>query len=271
MLDPPHREVDYPAVAEQLGLPVTDTRLKLGFPAPEVVAATEEEGARAFGEALRAAGVSVTVIDGRELAAIPWPRLVTRFEFGPDALVGVCGDETFRVRYDTHVTGVYWKPPPGFPAGGPDSLDPIPVPQEAHGAALADAIQWSAGLDLFYSDGGALSRLTLARDATDWRGLGELHGTSPTLNLETSVSEFARRFRSRVIDTRLENVRPRRRFVVGATGFDLDLRKGFSYGTLLLRQALAAVSDDLGDLSQFELGSRVAYVLNVHRIRSIPG
>ena len=70
------------------------------------------------------------------------------------------------------------------------------------------------------------------------------------------------RFEHADVDTRLEHVRPRRRFSMGDESFDIDMRKMFSYGTLLLRQALMAVSPELGDLPQYELGTRVAYILN---------
>ena len=76
------------------------------------------------------------------------------------------------------------------------------------------------------------------------------------------LAELDRRFDQPTIDTRLENVRPRQRFAMGDDTFDMDLRKLFSYGTLLLRQALMAVSPELGSLTQYELGCRVAYVLN---------
>ena len=63
------------------------------------------------------------------------------------------------------------------------------------------------------------------------------------------------------MDARLENVRPRRRFVAGESGFDMDLRKHYSFGTLLLRHALEEISPELKDVPHYEYGSRLACVL----------
>jgi hypothetical protein len=83
--------------------------------------------------------------------------------------------------------------------------------------------------------------------------------------MNVTVSACRRYFHDIEIDSRLEGVRPRQRFVMGEQGFDLDLRKMYSFGTLLLRQALDAVSPELKDLTQYELGSRLAYVLHTQR------
>ena len=76
------------------------------------------------------------------------------------------------------------------------------------------------------------------------------------------LTECERRFSHIEVDQRLSGVLPRQRFAMGDMRFDPDMRKNFSYGTLLLRQALNSVSPELGDLTQFELGSRLAYVLS---------
>jgi hypothetical protein len=75
------------------------------------------------------------------------------------------------------------------------------------------------------------------------------------------LAECARRFQRLSVDARLENVRPRRRFVAGDAGFDVDLRKHYSFGTLLLRHALEEISPTLKDLPHYEYGSRLACVL----------
>jgi hypothetical protein len=68
------------------------------------------------------------------------------------------------------------------------------------------------------------------------------------------------------VDARLDNVRPRRRFVAGDGGFDMDLRKHYSFGTLLLRHALEEISPDLKDLPHYEFGSRLACALGKEKL-----
>ena len=64
------------------------------------------------------------------------------------------------------------------------------------------------------------------------------------------------------LDTRLENVRPRQRFIMGEAGFDPDQRKRYSFGTLLLCHILDSISPELRDVPQYELGSRLGYALS---------
>ena len=130
---------------------------------------------------------------------------------------------------------------------------------------LAEAIQFMAGLDVYVPLRGGLRRIALVQGLTDFGGLGDRASGQASRDLETMVAELDRRYPDGVVDTRLEHVRPRRKFAMGDESFDLDLRKLFSYGTLLLRQALMAVDAGLGDLTQYELGSRVAWVLDRKR------
>ena len=86
-------------------------------------------------------------------------------------------------------------------------------------------------------------------------------GATPGESLAVTASECERRFDHFALDMRLTGVLPRQRFAMGDPTFDPDIRKNFSYGTLLLRQALYTVSAEPGDPTQWELGSRLAYVL----------
>lgn len=49
---------------------------------------------------------------------------------------------------------------------------------------------------------------------------------------------------------------------MGEAGFDPDLRKRYSFGTLLLCHILDSISAELRDVPQYELGSRMAYALS---------
>jgi hypothetical protein len=252
--------VDHQAVADLLGLDVQAMRLKIGFPAPEVLAATDPEPAREMADRLHATGLRVASFDGSELSALPWPELVSSFYFDEDALTARVGDEAVVVPYDAPVTIVYYKPPPDFQGPGEDAVSAART--AGRGRVLAEAIQFMAGADVYVPHAAGMRRVCFVSGPTDFGGLGERQGSGPAQNLELMVAELSRRFENGVVDTRLENVRPRRKFAMGDDSFDLDMRKLFSFGTLLLRQALMAVDPELGDLPQYELGSRVACVLN---------
>jgi hypothetical protein len=71
--DPPHGTVDHQAVAEALGLELADTSPKIRFGAPEVMRASEPGRAIPFSHLLSDGGLKVVVIDGAELARVPWP------------------------------------------------------------------------------------------------------------------------------------------------------------------------------------------------------
>jgi hypothetical protein len=265
--DPPHAEVDHDAAAQVLGLAVGEARPKINFWAPEVLAASDPERATEAAAALRRAGLSVVVLDGEQLVDIPWPTLVSSFELGESALIARVKDYEVRLPYDLPILGVYCKPPADFPLGGPLGEGERPKPPEApggEGLATAEAIQWMSILDLYFAQGGEHERITIARDLTDFSALGNPQGPATTETVAATVAELQRRCTRLDLDTRLENVRPRQRFVMGEAGFDLDLRKRYSFGTLLLRQMLDSISPELRDLTQYELGSRLAYVLR-HR------
>jgi hypothetical protein len=60
----------------------------------------------------------------------------------------------------------------------------------------------------------------------------------------------------------MEDVRPRHRLTVGGAGVEHEGRKLYSFGTRSLRDLLGSTSPDLADITQFELGSRLSYVMN---------
>jgi len=255
--DPPHREVNRDAVAAILGMEVADAGVKIRFPAPEVLAASDEDRALEFATSLRAAGMTVKIIDGHALATIPWPVPVSSFSFGVDWLAARVGDEDIEIPYDTPLAGVYCKPPWDF--------DPGPVPGLApgdRGLAIAEALEWSTNLDLYFRRDGEVQRMSIVQDHVDFAGLGDRLLDTAEENMALTVKEFEHRFPNLELDRRLENVRPRTRLKLGDDTFELEMRKLFSFGTLLLRQVLESVETGLGDLTQYEFGSRVAYLVS---------
>ena len=240
--NPPHGYVREETAAAILALPTDHARLKMRFGAPEILAATDPDRAVEVAISLKGAGVRVEMREAAELARVPWPILASRFEFGATGLSAQCGSESIELRYDEPVFGVYCEPPSDFapPAGAPDPHDGM----VRVGPVAADALEWVPHLDLYHARNGVPHRLSIA-------------GTG----LVAMVDECRTRFQNLALDARLEGVRPRRRFVAGEQGFDADMRKRYAFGTLLLRHVLAEISPELRDLTQYELGSRLAYLL----------
>ena len=250
-------------MADALGLEPANASLKIGFAAPEVMRSSDRARALPFAEMLSDTGMNVKVIDGEDLARVPWPQPISSMSFGPDGLVGSFRGRTVTVRYEEPVLAVFCKPPLNYtrPSAIP-SLTP-----SNKGIQIAEALDGMAILDLYARRGAQLERITIAQDVADFSDLGELQGGSPVESLKATLAECGRRFARLTVDARLENVRPRRRFVPGDAGFDMDLRKHYSFGTLLLRHALGEISADLKDLPHYEYGSRLACALGKDTLR----
>jgi hypothetical protein len=261
--DPPHSSrVDHQVVADALGLELANTSLKIGFSAPEVLRCAERARSLPFAHLLTDAGLKVSVLDGADLARVPWPVPISSMSFGPEGFVCGFRGRSLTLRYDEPVLAVFCKPPLGY-------TRPPNVPaltSTSRGLQIAEALDGMAILDLYTKRGGQLERITIAQDITDFTDLGELQGGSPAESLKATLSECARRFKRLTVDARLDNVRPRRRFVAGEAGFDMDLRKHYSFGTLLLRHALEEISPDLKDLPHYEYGSRLACALGKEKL-----
>lgn len=254
--DPQHGSVDIPIVAEILGISEHDAGLKMAFGAPEVLMATDPEPARQMAAALGEAGVTVKVLDGHALDRLPWPTAALSFAFGKDGLVADTPDGVLSIGWDAPVFAVYCRPPAKFSAPEP----PRVVDRDSvTGAEAAEASQWGAVLDLYVERNGETRRLLVSEALTDFSALS-LGGPIGDVVAETA-RQCSDRFEHLVLDERFDGVRPRQRFRMGDESFDLDMRKLFSYGTLLLQQVLASVSDDLGNLTQYEYGSRLVHAL----------
>ncbi|MDH3272327.1 MAG: hypothetical protein OEN56_13390 [Gemmatimonadota bacterium] len=254
--NPPHDEVDLDAASTLIGLDVFQTRLKFIFSAPEVLTASDRASAEGVAESFRSAGVSVATFDGLELWAIPWPEPVSSFEFTGTGLVARLPDRELELTYDSNVVGVYCKPPAGFRT---KSTQPTVSPDD-DGMDIVNAIEWMANLDLYFVRDGSLQRISIIEDLTDFSGLGPMRRRTVAEDMEETAAGCNRRFSKMVLDTRLENVRPRRRFVGGDAAVNPELRERYSFGTLLLKGMLASISPELADLTQYELGSRLGYV-----------
>ncbi|MDX1495315.1 MAG: hypothetical protein R3253_14710 [Longimicrobiales bacterium] len=236
--DPPHGQVDEDTVSRVLGLDPDTTALKVAFPAPEVLAASGPQRAHDIGDELTDAGLHIRVIPGHDLAEIPWPRLARSPSFGSDGLVARVGDDRVEIPYSAQVWCVSCRPPEDFSAEASVSLSEA---EGGPGPRVAEALEWTPHLDLYYGSGGTQRRVTLVDDVPH------------------ALEEVERLFHRVGVDRRLEGIRPRQRFVAGDHGFDIDLRKAFSFGTLLLRQILQSISEELRDIPQYEFASRLSF------------
>ena len=254
--DPPHREVDLDAASAIIGLDVFQTRLKCIFPAPEVLTASGGGRAVEVAHSFKNAGVRLAVIDGQELAAIPWPDPVSVFAFTDAGLAATLHDRAMTLPYDSLGVGVYCSPPADFRSERPTEKAFAPggdaaAPLDNYGAIVVEAIEWRANLDLYFVRDDVLHRISFVEDLTDFSSVDPLQQRTASENLE--------------FDTRLENVRPRRRFVPGASEEDSIVRKRYSFGTPLLRDILGSISPEISDLTQYELGSRLGYITSRDR------
>jgi hypothetical protein len=256
--DPPHGEVSLPSVAAALAVPPEDIRPKLDFQAPEILAATDRPRAMEVAEALNTAGASVVASDGLDLARIPWPSLVASLALGPDSLAVRAGGVTVDVPFGAILLGVHCAPPADFV---PPWVTSTATQERPEGPAAAEVLEWVEHLDLYVGLEGGLRRFSVAPELTDFSGVIPA-GDDSSSAVEALVTVLGRRCTSLPMDDRLVGVRPRRRFLAGEAGFNPDQRRRYAFGTLLLRHTLESIAPELRDVTQYELGSRLAYVLS---------
>lgn len=261
--DPPHPDVDLHAAAALVGLDVFQTRLKFLFPAPEVLASSDGAFATGIAESYRRAGVQAATVDGQDLLDLPWPDLVSAFEFKGNGLIASTRSGDIELPYDTNIFGVYCCPPSDHRPEAP----PEPADLSGVGLEIAEAIERTAILDLYFDRDGRTQRITLARGVTDFAGLDAVRQGTPAEDMNETVAGITRRFTRMVLDPRLENVRPRSRFRGGDAAKNPDTRQRYSFGTLLLLGILTSIGPEVGDLTQYELGSRLGYLTSRARAR----
>ena len=126
--------------------------------------------------------------------------------------------------------------------------------------SVAETLERTAFVDLYLSHGAEIRRVSVAQGVTDFSGLGQAKAMVASANVNAFILECERRFDDLDIDDRLVDVRPRQRPMVGTTQERGD-RRLFSFGTLALSSLLESVSPDLKALTQFDLGSRLSYLM----------
>ncbi|MDX1647912.1 MAG: hypothetical protein R3304_12270 [Longimicrobiales bacterium] len=241
--DPPHGDVGTEAVADALSLEADSVRGKIAFPAPEILAASDPGPARALAASLREHGMSVEEVAGEEIAELPWPERAVPVETTPGLLV----TRTDRGLLELDGHDVFWVvscQPPAELAREPGA-DLRDLSSRRDPAETVSALEWVPHLDLLFGDRGRRRRIVVVDD------------------VPRTLARIEEGFSGADVDRRLDNIRPRQRFVAGEAGFDPDLRKAFSFGTLLLRQLLESISSDLRDIPQYEFAARLSYALRI--------
>jgi hypothetical protein len=254
--NPPHGEVDLEAAANLLELDVYTTRQKSVFGAPEIMDASGPEQASEFATALRSTGFKVEVLPGAVLAEVPWPDPVSTLTLDLTSLQMTGRSEGIRIPFDAEVVGVYCRPP----AEGSLSttVDVHRAIESEHGPTIAEAIHRRSILDLYTRHEGALRRATVVPDLLK-------------LDADRIVRDIGRRLTSFRLDVRLVGVRPRAPFAVGGATAGGPERRRYSFGTLMLYEALASIAPELRAVPQYELGSRLAYALSPLGALARPG
>ena len=276
--DPPHGDVDARRGAELLGLAQAEVLMKAGSPAPEVWLALDEEGATAAAEALTAIGLSVFAVSGEELSSVPWSLPVLSFAFREDGLHVDTAEGEVAFPYDVPITGVFGTLPPEMEGHGSSASRNASSRTTWGRRSTSLLVERVAGqisgrrdsghaplgmtsLDLYLTHGGQLHRLSMSDTLTDFSGLEEIKLPRARDNMVTCVLECERRFPLFDVDTRLTNVRPRRRPTVGqARAVGDEGRKLLSFGTRGLMELLGRIDAELEAVSHFELGSRLSHL-----------
>jgi len=278
--NPPQREADAQTAAPAFGLSPAEVRMKANYPIPEIwFSHSDERKVTAIAESLRQNGFRVSVATGHDLAAIPRQTSVESFVFTDNGLHLSFGDSELDLAYAARCVAVLCKPRSehqsgyqrsstetfrasitqagSFGAGGTvrSSMDALLSSKEA--ARTGN----SAFLDIYASRDGRAERFTVIQDVVDFSGLPKVF-PGKAENMAAFVSEFDERFRTARLDKRLVDMRIRQGPTVSqpqpADG--PNRRKGFSYTTVGLAQLLESISDDLKDLGETELASRLAYL-----------
>ncbi len=278
--NPPHNEVNARQAAPCFGLPPAEARMKANYPAPEIwLADTDKSKMEEEAQALREAGLNVVVVAGEELANFPPQVKVKSFSFADSHLLVSVEDSDVELAYDAAITAVFCKPREQtveerhsiassgsvgfgrrvFMTRTRASMTGLEGRSSMAGSGAGDQTE-SAFLDIYASGDGGLKRISVIQDVVDFSGLGELKLARATDNLVMFVAEFVDRFTQATVDRRMEKARVRKAQLVRKATPQYGHRRGFSYATESLSKLLESVSPELKRLSQFELGSRLAYL-----------
>jgi hypothetical protein len=278
--NPPHRSPDPKAAAPYFNCRAADLRIKLNFPAPEVwFAESEEAAARETATALVRAGISVAWIPGRVLDQVP-PAVRTTgvaydgkavmlntvtgvMSLAPgDRIVAVSGEpQRQEARLSSERRSTLSQHVPGqspFGSGimgvagiggyaAASKLDKIA--HEAKDSAskrLSDIAVAEPGaqfLDVYAYTGEGWKAARVTQTDVDFSELGAIKQPTARANVRAILDKLRDDFEA-LVDERLQHVTYRSAVV----------------GGVALSQVLRGISEQLGDLTHMDLGSRLVFL-----------
>ena len=248
--NPPQPMVDAQVTASVLGLLPVDANLKARYSVPEIWLAEKDRAViDDAASRLRAAGMSVVVLAGEQLVAVPSQLIVTSFTFEEKRLALRLPTANVNVAYDHPIVIVPCTP---RPAEGP-----MPPLRTIAGVQVSDS---SSFVDIYVKARHDWIRLAVYAELVDYAGLGEQKTASHARNLLLVCQMLQRRFVNAHYDDRIVNMQLRRRIGYGTPPQLKDARKGFSFASPGLDALLSALSPALQDVGQADFSSRLSFL-----------
>ncbi len=278
---PHHRQVDHETAASYFGLPVVSVRMKTNYPIPEIwFAETDLKRLESTAAHLAESGYNIIHTPAEHLAAIPTARSVSSFEFTDTALVAQVGDEEVSVAYDLPLLAVFCQPVPHQAATGSRALRDVIgsrtsgfLSMQEPAPRISDALrdmehEHSPFLDVYVPQNGVPLRLSVIQTEVDYAGL-RMTWRRASDNMLLFVAECQDHFKQAKFDRRLVGMRMRKTLTVTEqTARPHHRRSGFSYATTTLVNLMDSISEDLHDMSQPELSSRLVYLTHLQQPQS---
>ncbi len=273
--NPPQTQPDFRAAAPLFGLSAAEVRMKANYGVPEIwFADNEETRVLAVAESLQEAGFRISLQNGKDVADVPKQTSVKSFSFAESSLVFDLGNTELTLPYDSSCFAVLCQP------RDESSGESRASSANALRNSVSLASQWERSgerqsmhdlmfgqaadtqfLDIYSDQNGTLSRVSLFDDVVDFQDLPKRMPGDPSY-LATFTTVFTERFPQAQLDKRLVGMRLRRRPTVsGVQAQDDDPRRRlYSFATTALKKLLESISEDLADLGEPELSSRLAFL-----------
>ncbi len=278
--NPPHKQPDAQAAAPSFALSAAEVRMKANYAIPEIwFADPEENKITASAENLRNTGFSVSILSGQDIADVPNQTNVESFSFSETGMSLNLGESEFELAYNSRCIAMFCQPLPlgggAEPKATPDTLRSALSHSGQFGGggkrqSMHDLMFGQAGtraedaacLDIFTSREGTVTRFSVFQDVADFSGLPTVL-PSPVHNMAMLFGEFEERFNNAGIDKRLVGMRLRHRPTVSTLPGEVEpdpRRRRYSYATTALSKLLESISDELKEIGQTELSSRLVYL-----------
>lgn len=228
--NPPHGTVNEDSAAKALAWTVAELRMRLHHPAPEIwVASTDHDGVLRLAKQLVAAGLSVGIIRGAVLAAVPVPEPVTAISLSDAGFVATAQSGELAIPHDAQVVAVVAQP----------RRDSQEVLRAGEGGAPSGIFA-----DLYVLEGKRWRAGRVDPTHVAFAGLGKAKQPTTAGNMRVVLDELRNKFSDCRVDERLVNVNYRFTTVSGRT----------------MPHLLHEISPDLGHHGRFDLASRLVFL-----------